>query len=79
MPNDASSTDPEHPRDWQQIAVEMYEHIVFMHGYMLGLTMRAGKPVAEALAEMEPLRTNTRRLARMAGFPISDYMKDPSE
>jgi hypothetical protein len=66
-------------RDWPQIALEMYEHIVFMHGYMLGLMMRAGKSVGEALDEMEPMRTNTRRLAHMAGFPISDYMKEPSE
>jgi hypothetical protein len=67
------------PRDWPQIALEMYEHIVFMHGYMLGLMMGAGKSVGEALDEMEPMRTNTRRLAHMADFPISDYMKEPSE
>jgi hypothetical protein len=66
-------------RDWPHIALEMYEHILFMHGYMLGLMTRAGKSVDEALDEMESMRTNTRRLAHMAGFPISTYMKDPSE
>ena len=51
---------------------EMFDHIIFMHGYLLGALMKGGRSAAEALAETEPMRANARRLAQQAGFTMPD-------
>jgi len=55
------------------LVVELFEHAYFMHGYLIGALMAAGRTGPQAWAETAPMRANVKRMADEAGLPVPSY------